>query len=417
VKRKNNPKHILMFNRSFWPDVEATGQFLTELCEQLAKRYKITVIAGRPYYGEKDTFGRGRFLKRDIYKGIEILRVRHTKFWKKNLMGRILNWVTYTVLAFAASFKVKPDIIFVCTDPPFLGIIAMIIGRLRSIPFLYNTRDMFPDVAIELGKLNRNNLIGLAFNYFNKKALASALSVVCLGHSMKERLMKDKGIPEDHIHIIPDWVDTTLIKTIPKNENPLVEKFGLKDKFVIMYSGNIGLSQDFNVVLNSFKEIDASNNCCLVFAGEGAGKKNLKDQAALADLKNILFLPYQPLEMLSFSLGMADLHLIPLKKGMSGTIVPSKVYGIMAAGRPYLAVTDKESEPARMAEEFNCGLWVLPDDRDAVLDKIAWALQNPEELKRMGLIGRRLAENRFDKNLIITEWFDFLENLNDVWYA
>ena len=122
-------KHILVFNRSFWPDIEATGQLLTELCEELAKKYKITAIVGRSHYMKEDFFAPGRFYSREMYKGIEILRVRHTRFWKGRFLGRFTNWLTYSILAFIVALRVKPHFIINCTDPPFLGIMPSHCGR------------------------------------------------------------------------------------------------------------------------------------------------------------------------------------------------------------------------------------------------------------------------------------------------
>jgi glycosyltransferase involved in cell wall biosynthesis len=403
--------HILVLNRSFWPDIEATGQFLTELCERLVRKYKVTVIVGRSYYAEKDVFKPGRLYNRETFNGINILRVRHTRFWKGNLLGRIINWFTYGVLAFTAALKIKPKAIIACTDPPFLGIITMVLGRLKQVPFIYNCRDLYPDVAWEMGRLDKADLLGRIFDYLNKKAFSCACGVVCLGESMKNRII-GKGISREHIRVIPDWVDTSRIKPVSRSDNPLLEKFGLREKFVIMYSGNIGLSQDFRLILQSVAKINDWSSFYLVFVGEGALKESLKDETESLGLENVLFLSYQSPDMLSFSLSMADLHLIPLKKGMAGTIVPSKLYGIMAVAKPYLAITDKQSEPARLAGEFGCGLWVDPDDLEGIKQTIVWALSHPRELEKMGQIGRQLAETKFEKSVVIGEWFDVLNEKN-----
>lgn len=402
-----NYKHILVLNRSFWPDIEATGQFLTELCEELSKKYRITVVAGRSYYIKGEDFKPWLFYNVEQYSGVEILRVRHTRFWKRNLALRIINWMTYSLLTFIAAIRIKCDLIIVCTDPPFLGIIAMVINHFKAIPYICNCRDLYPDVAWALGRLRKTSPLSRLFDYLNKKALQKAALIVCLGPSMAERI-KAKGVKGEKIKVISDCVDTALIKPISKEANPLIGKFGLKDKFIIMHSGNIGLSQDFSTLLRA---IAAINNSLfsLVFVGDGAGKKRLRKDMELLGLKNILFLPYQPKEMLSLSLGMADLHLILLRKGMSGTVIPSKIYGIMAAGRPYLALADIESEPAHLAKECGIGLWSAPEDMNNIANNVQWALTHPAELKRMGEVGRRLAEERFNKNVVVNRWLKVLD--------
>jgi len=234
--------------------------------------------------------------------------------------------------------------------------------------------------------------------------------VVPLGISMKERL-KRKKVPERRIRIIPDWVDVSIIKPVAKRDNFLLEKLGLKDKFIVMYSGNIGLSQDLSLILHEASRMKGHPSFYLIFIGEGAAKESLQNETRLLGLKNVLFFPYQAQDLLSFSLSMGDLHLIPLKKGMAGTIIPSKMYGIMAAARPYLAITDKESEPALLAKEYGCGLSVDPDNMEKIAESLGWALEHPVELERMGQAGRHIAETKFDKSIVIDEWFNLLDAL------
>ncbi len=190
-----------------------------------------------------------------------------------------------------------------------------------------------------------------------------------------------------------------------------MKEFVPANKFIIMYSGNLGLSQNLSLILQALTMVKNSSSFYLLFQGEGAAKESLKEQARLKGMENVLFLPYQPKEMLSFSLSMADLHIVSFKKEITGAVVPSKVYGIMAAGRPYLAITDRGSEAARLAEEYGCGLWVDPDDAARIAESLDWALNHPRQLEEMGQRARQLAETKFDKGIIINEWFKLLDRL------
>ncbi|UCC94677.1 MAG: glycosyltransferase family 4 protein [Candidatus Omnitrophota bacterium] len=405
-------KHILIINRSFWPDIEATGQFLTELCEHLVKKYRVTVIAGRSYYVKKDIFEPAAFYGKEKLKGVEILRARHTVFWKGSLIGRLLNWFTYGILTFFIALRTKPDVVIACTDPPFLGILALIVSRIKSVPFIYNCRDVYPDVVLELGHL-KPNLLSAFFDSLNKKAFKRASYVVCLGHSMESRL-KAKGVFSERIKVISDWTDVSVIQPVPKEENPFLESVGLKkENFTIMYSGNLGFSHNFHSILHSLALMQERFLFHLIFIGEGVGKTKLMRDAQRFGLKNILFLPYQTKENLRFSLSAGDLHLVPLGKGLAGASVPSKTYGIMAAGRPYLALTDRESEPAYLAEEFGCGLWVSPDNIKAITQTIEWAFGHQDKLKEMGRVARRIAETQFDKSVVIDQWHKILDAFGD----
>ena len=403
-------KHILIFNRSFWPDVEATGQFLLELCEELSRLYRVTVISGSSYYVKEKKFPAFSIYREEKFKGINIVRIRHTRFWKANIIGRMINWLSYSLFAFMAALKVKASVIIICTDPPFLGIIAMLLGRLKGIPFVYNCRDLFPDVAWALGKIGRNNFLSLTYEYLNKKAFRLAYLVVCLGQSMKNRIAA-KGISEEKIKVIPDWVDSSSIYPVSKADNTFLKELVPADSFIIMHSGNIGLSQGLEVLLSAVNAIRESRSFYLIFVGEGAAKDEIRRKAHLIGMRNVLFISYQPKEMLSFSLSAADLHIVSSRKGMAGAVVPSKVYGILAAGRPYLAITDKENEAALIARECRCGLWAVPDDADKIADSLKWAMTHPDALDEMGRRARHIAESRFDKKIIINEWLEVLKEI------
>jgi len=397
-------------NRSFHPDTEATGQFITELCLRLSDKYEVTVIAGRSYYIRKDCFKPLSLWKKEKLGTINIIRVRHTRFWKGRLPGRIINWITYCLIAFFAALRIKTDLVFVATDPPVLGILAMVLRKIKASPFIYNCRDLYVDAAVGLGKLKPKGLIARAYDYLDVLAFNSASVVVPIGLSMQRRLVA-KGVQEEKINIISDWVDVNVIKPVPTGENYLLDRFGLKDKFVVMYSGNMGLTQDLDILLKACARFKDSADVFFVFAGEGAIKETLKSLAISLGINNILFLPYQPMEMLSYSLCMADLHIISFKKGLSGAIVPSKMYGIMSAAKPYLIIGDKDSEPARIAADFRCGILVEAGDVETIAKAIQWGHEHRQELVDMGINGRRVAKEKFSKDVVIGEWFRLLDEL------
>jgi colanic acid biosynthesis glycosyl transferase WcaI len=399
---------IVILNRSFWPDIEATGQLLTELADQLSRNYRITFVAGRPYYNKNDGFKGLGFYRYENYKRVKIIRLRHSRFWKGNLLGRILNWLTFTAIAFYVGLtKIKPRLIIVNTDPPFLGIVGMILKYWHRAPLIYNCMDLFPDVAIELGMLKKG-VMSRAFDYFNSKALFYSDIVVPLGNSMKKRL-EQKGVLPERINVIPCSVDTDFLKPIRNQDNTLQDKLHLNGEFVVMYSGNIGLSQDFFSVLKAASSI--ASQFTLLFVGDGSGMDDLLKESKNLGLKNIVTLPYQPREELPDSLNIADLHLIPLKKGIMGSIVPSKLYAILAIGKPYLAIASGESEPVLLAKQHGCGLWAEPGDVNDIKDKIEWAIKNREKLEEMGRIGRRIAVERYNLEKITREWMKTIDTL------
>jgi putative colanic acid biosynthesis glycosyltransferase WcaI len=399
---------IVIFNRSFWPDIEATGQLLTSLAEQLSKNYPITFVAGRSYYTETDGFQGVQIFRYENHKGINIIRLRHTRFWKKNLIGRLVNWSSYTLLALMIGLlKIRPKLIIVNTDPPFLGIVGMILKYWHKVPLIYNCRDLFPDIAIELGML-KEGVISRTFDFLNNKALSYSDMVVPLGNSMKQKL-EQQGVVPNHIKVIPDSVDTDFLKPIERNASKILGELDLNGKFVVMYSGNIGLSQDFSSILKAAALVHVP--FMLVFVGDGSGKDDLMKESSELGLKNIISLPYQPYDELPNSLNIADLHLIPLKREISGSIVPSKLYPILAIGKPYLAIANQESEPVNIAKQFGCGLWAEPGDVIDIKEKIEWSIKNRPKLLEMGMVGRKIALECYNKDKVTKEWVKTIDSL------
>ncbi len=225
--------------------------------------------------------------------------------------------------------------------------------------------------------------------------LKNADRVVVLGDDMRRRVLAKGYQHPERIHVIPNWVDTTRIRP-QTGVNQFREEHQLSGCFVAMFSGNLGLSQRLENVLTVAGQFADNDNVRFLFVGEGAAKASLMEQAKAQKLVNTLFLPYQPKESLSVSLSAADVHLVPLQAGVAGLIVPSKVYGIMAAGRPLITAIEEDSHPAQIVREYQCGLRVDPDSPAELRKAIAWAIDHPEELREMGQRGREAAVKHFD---------------------
>jgi len=397
---------ILFLNRSFWPDREATGQFLTELCDDLSIDHEVTIVAG-PSYHTDDGNSRGfRLWSREDRGKITVIRTRGTRFSKSNLAGRLVNLGTYYLLAAIVAFRLpRPDVIVAETDPPLLGALAAVLKRRWRCRLVYNVRDLYPDIAEVTGGVRSPFLLEL-LRRGNDYAYERADLIVTLGHDMARRIV-DKGVPTEKVVVVPDWVDCGRIH--PLDSNPFRRSFG--NKFVVMYSGNIGLSQQLDAVLEAADRLRDDDRILFALIGEGARKKWLQERASAMGLTNVSFLPYQPLENLGESLSAADLHLIPLAAGAAGCLVPSKIYGILAAGRPFIAMMEEDAEVAHLARDDRVGFVVRPGNVDALIGAIRNAVDSPEHLKQMGARARRLAEARFDR-IKVTSMFGSM--LSDV---
>jgi glycosyltransferase involved in cell wall biosynthesis len=375
---------VLFLNRSYWPDVEATGHLLGELCGDLSRRgHRITVIAGQPNFLDR------RLPSREFHDGVEILRVGNRRFSKGSFIGRIVGLLSYLVLcAFAAFRQPRPDVLVVETDPPVLGLLGAALKFWHRCSLVYYLQDLYPEVGLILGQF-RPGPISWILYYATQIGLRAANRIVVLGEDMRRRVLA-RGIDAGKIDIVPNWADASEMRPLPPQDS-VRQELQTGSQFVVMYAGNLGLSQSLDQTLVAAERLK-EEPVVFVLIGDGASKPKLQAFAAEKGLKNVRFLPYHPKERMSEFFSIADVHLVTLQKGLAGCIVPSKLYGILACGGPYIAAVDEDSEVTRITEQAKCGLRVEPDDADALVKAIRWCMEHRDELRRMGANGRRLAE-------------------------
>lgn len=399
--------NVLFFNRSFYPDIQATGQFLTELCEDLTEMgHHVTVIAGNSSFSLNSK--NNKFLSvvsKEKYKSIDVLRVAGTDLPKNFLLFRLVNLFFYFFFAFTAGFMVgkKPNIIVAQTDPPVMGLLGYFFSKFYSAKFVYACKDIYPDVGIVTGRLT-NPFLNLLLEKINLFSFIASHLITCLSEDMKNKI-QEKGISSDKIIVIPDWADTKELYPVPASENYLRCEWNMEDFFTIMYSGNIGLTQKLEDVIEVANKLKENKKIMFYFVGDGASKINLQKMVQRYDLENVRFYPYQPKGKLKYSLSAPDIHLITFQKGLAGIVVPSKIYGIMACGKPFLAWVDEESDVFSFAKQFGCGVTVKPGDIDGMVNAILWCLKNPSELQSMGQTSRKAAIDYFERKKI-TSRFD-----------
>lgn len=387
---------MLFMNRSFWPDYEGAGQHLTGLCIELARRHEVTVIAGPSLHVATSS---RRLWTREKIGNVNIIRTAGTRFSKSRLVGRMLNLGTHYFLAgIAASRLDAPDILIPNTDPPLLGLLAVALKRRWGCSLVYNVRDLYPDIAQANGALRNKALLKL-LEVSNRAAYFASDQILTLGDDMARRIMA-KGVPREKLAVVPNWVDCRETRSIPHNQ--LRERFG--DKFVVMYAGNIGLSQGLEVVVNAAERLRHDDRVLFALVGNGASKPVLQKRVEALGLTNVVFLPYQPQEKLSETLSAADLHLITLAPGTAGCLVPSKVYAILAVGRPFVAMMDKYTDVAQLALERSVGYWVPGGDIQGLIQTLRSAVNNPSARRLMGACARRVAEEQFDLPIVAAQF-------------
>jgi len=389
----------------------ATGQLLTELCEGLAGQYglNVSVVTGSPYHPQNGDFKKRFPLALEQHNGVRILRAHSTTLPKQKAICRFTNYISYFLSSLLAGFYLKrPDVIVSLTDPPIIGLAALLWARIYRAKLVFWCQDIFPEVALMLEDF-RNDSLNRVLDKINRFLLRNADKTIAIGETMKRRLVEIKKGPEEKIKVIHNWADCEEIRPI-NVPNSFRSNYNLNNKFVVMHSGNIGLSQDLEKLIESAKILRSNGDIVFVIIGEGNKKPELERKAKEWGLDNMIFLPYQPKQLLRYSFSAADLFIISLKKGLAGYIVPSKLYGILASGRPFVAAVEPECEVATIANLHHCGVICPPGDAHALASAIAQLYEDPERLKKMGERAREAAKN-YDRNVALRSFYNLFSEL------
>jgi glycosyltransferase involved in cell wall biosynthesis len=376
--------HILLFNEYYPPDTSATAKMAVQVAEKLAQRHQVTVVAGRPSYDPEEHYSFA-LLRRDSRNGVRVERVGSTAFPRHQMRRRISNYLSYLALAVPRALTVRPDVVLAMTDPPVAGIAGAFVARLAGCPFVYNIRDLYPDMAIG-GDIVRPNSWAECWEQMHRAALRQAARVIVLGEDMRDRILS-KGISPERVVVVRDG--TSLPDSMPEPGDPVVREIRCGFSFVALHAGNLGFYGAWSTLLRA-AEILRNENTGLVFIGDGANRAAL--QASVNGSPNVRFLPYRPVEEVPHVMMAGDVHIVTVRRGLEGVVVPSKLYSILAAGRPVLAVAAPESDAARIVRDSGSGIAVDPDDPVAVAAAIRELRDDPAQLAAMGRRARECAK-------------------------
>jgi glycosyltransferase involved in cell wall biosynthesis len=386
---------ILILNQYFYPDHSATSQLMTDLAEELVEQgLEVTALAGRGRYN-----GGASLAPRETYRGVRIERAWATSFGKGSIFGRLCDYLSFY---FGAAWKLavlpRHDLVMVLTTPPLINLVALIIGRFRGMRVVALVQDVYPDVAVSLGALKERSLLTRLLSRLNYLTLSGADRIIVLGECMRDRIQHLLGEEfSARMDIIHNWADGNELKPLDGELNHFIEEHSLKDKFVVLFSGNMGHVNEFATVLNAAHLLRDRKDILFLFIGEGARAPEIREFSTANRLQNIRMLPYQSRRMLRHSLAAGDVHLVTLVKGLAGLSVPSKTYGIMASGRPILFVGDTSSTAARLVKKYRCGEVLESGESERLAEVIAHWATNREELSAIGSAARRAFEERFDR--------------------
>ncbi|MEQ1828878.1 MAG: glycosyltransferase family 4 protein [Pirellula sp.] len=414
---------VCFVNRCYWPDSEATGQLLTELCEYLAPRWSVSAVVGQPNWDVEDTtYSRSGV---QIRNGVAIHRLLHSQLSKTAEFARIRNLISFTLAfrrwskkvgnsvfansnpVYSQSISPKRPTIVCETDPFLLPLVVGGMARKCNANLVYYLQDIYPDVAIAVG-VAKNSMAMRFLRKRLKNAYLKANKIVVLDEDMRDRLV-DWGIPSDRLCIVPNWMDCSVVKPA-RDSNAFRVQHGMDDSFVIMHSGNMGMTQRLDVLIDAIKRPNIPRNSLLALVGNGANRPRLEKQANGA--VNVRFFDYQPRDQLSNSLSAADLHVVSMDKSITGCLAPSKLYGILASGTPVLAIVPKGSAVWRLVDAHQLGWTVEPGNDLGIADAISEASKiDRQGLRAIGDRGRELAVRLFDKSICCQQFEDVLKQV------
>jgi len=400
----SGPARVLLINQYFWPDVAATAQLLAELAEDLgAGGAAVTALAGRGSY----VLGMvGKLPRREEWRGVEIRRVRCTSFGRARTLGRVADYLTFLAAAkVAVLFGRRRDVVICLSTPPLVGVLGWL-SRVRGARFVYKVEDLYPDVAMMLGTLQAGSLIARGSSALSGLLLRRANAVVALDEGMAA-VLRERGA--HRVDVIPNWADGRAIRPDAETGAAFRRQHGLEGRFVVLYSGNLGLAHRFDAVLGAAKALAESEPKVLfLFVGDGPRLREVQTEAW--GLDNVRFLPYQPRESLRRLFNGADVHLVTLRDEVSGMVVPSKYASALAAGKPVLLVGGRGT---RMWEEIGReGVgWRCDHEGNGVRDTLLDACRHPEALDGMGARARDLLEKKYERRLCTRQWAELVSRV------
>ena len=358
---------LLLVNQHYYPDVASTGQHLTDLAEYLAQEgYSVEVLTGRVRY----VAGRMEAPAREVRNGVTIRRVRTTSFGRGRHLGRIVDYLSFylRVLGVLLFGRRRDGVVFL-TTPPLLGFLGAIARALRGQHYGVWSMDLHPDAEVASGMLRDGSLLAKLLEWANATGYRHADFVIDLGSHMKRRIVA-KGVPIERTHTIAVWSAKDEIAPVPRNQNPLLDQLGLREKFVVMYSGNAGIVHDFDAICEAMRMLRDDPRVYFLFVGDGPRRLEIEQFAREHGIENFQYRGYFTREELRYSLPLADAHLISLRRQFAGISVPGKLYGIMASARPALFVGPHACESAETIIRSECGAVVDADARSAAADVV-----------------------------------------------
>lgn len=366
ITKGNDAPTLLVISQVYAPDPAAVGQHLTDVAEAMAARgWRVVVYTARRGYDQPSTV----YPRREIRNGVVVCRLPFSSFGKKSIAIRLVAGLLFVAQAVAAAaFTRRMTAVLVSTSPPFAHLAGLALRFLRSTPFVWWVMDINPDQLIAAGRLRATSILARLLDAANRAALRKAFAVIVLDRFMRQRMLQ-KGAITQSLHTVRPWSHNHALESAESGTNSFREAHGLREKFVVMYSGNHAIQHPLETLLEAATRLAHDDSIRFVFVGGGAGKA-LVEERLRAGSANIQSLPFQPLASLATSLAAADMHVVSMADNVVGIVHPCKIYGALAAGRPVMFFGPIESHVGELLREARYGAVIPHGDIDTTISVI-----------------------------------------------
>jgi colanic acid biosynthesis glycosyl transferase WcaI len=371
--------HVLLLNLYYPPDTSATAKIAQTVVHALATKHEVTVLGGRPSYDPSERCA-WHFYQSETTATIRVIRVGSTDYPRVQMKRRILNYLSYVLLAVPRALFLPCDVVLAMTDPPFEGIIGAFVALVKNKPYVYNIRDMYPDMAVG-GSIVEPGFFSRIWENLHRWALRRATTVVVLGEDMRDRILA-KGVEQSRVVVVRDGTEISTGKRAQTAmDDSVIQAIRGGFRFVLLHAGNLGFYGAWDTLVEGARKL-VGDGVGLVFVGDGAQRESL--EAASTGASNVRFLPFFPASKIPSVLSAADAHVITVKRGLQGVVVPSKMYGILAAGKPIVAVAPGECDVVSIGKRQGFSIAVDPEDPAQFAERVRELVTDPERVRRMG---------------------------------
>ena len=396
---------ILLLNLYYPPDTSATAKMARTVVEALSTKHEVTVLCGRPSYDPTERRA-WRLFRSEMDGRARVIRTGSTDFPRIEMKKRMVNYLSYTMLAIPRALFVECDVVLAMTDPPFEGITGAIVAMLKGKPYVYNIRDMYPDMAVG-GSIVKPGMLARVWERQHRWALRRATRVIVLGDDMRARIV-DKAVEPSRVVIVRDGAEVVRSDiSVAAADAEVVRAIRGDFSFVLLHAGNLGFYGAWDTLISAARTL-ASEGVGLVFVGDGAQRAQIEASAAGAE--NIRFLEFFPASKIPSVLAAADAHVITVKRGLEGVVVPSKMYGILVAGRPIVAVAAEETDAVSIGARRGFAVSADPDKPEELVSVVRALANDLAKTKRMGEAARAAAPD-YDR---VKELQKFVEVFDDL---